>query len=413
MVSGTRRPLGATLVEYGLVSQPDVDRALEYQQTHGGYFGEALVALGLVQQDEVDWALANQLDLAYVFPTPESVDPAVAALVSESWALSNLAVPIVLADETLTVAVVDPLQGDVVADLGARTGYSIELALASPERVRELIRALYGVQHSPADRGGTLHSLASLVEEALEAESARFGVSVRGTSATGWYEEDGVARPVPLNRGWRQTLRELFLPDPADAMEPGRQRAAEWQGLLRWAGALWVVRVCALPGAGGAEYLFEPVAGPGPGAPRRLSLPAAVTHELARLAERSGARVGVTGPESLLDAVLPHLPRLVLGERTRSAHLIADGAAQHAVYTIDLDRAGDILDRLLDYRLQAVSVDLPPGDARLGAALDAAPLAFLGLREGAQPPDLGLDHLLAIDPSDDAPEPCTLTALKP
>src|SRR5688500_3241675 len=138
-----RRTIGQILMSFGRVSEVDVSRALEYQRENGGYFGEALLAMGFVSQEELEWGLASQFDLPYVFPDAESVDPEAVALVSPEWALAHLTLPIMKTEDTLTVIVASPIKTTAVDELAARTDRKIQLALAGPGKIRELIRQVY------------------------------------------------------------------------------------------------------------------------------------------------------------------------------------------------------------------------------------------------------------------------------
>ena len=69
-----KRQLGTILLESGRITQADVQRVLDYQRVHGGFFGQAIVALGILTRDEVDYFLSHQLDLPYIFPNAAAVD---------------------------------------------------------------------------------------------------------------------------------------------------------------------------------------------------------------------------------------------------------------------------------------------------------------------------------------------------
>jgi type IV pilus assembly protein PilB len=121
-----RRTIGQILIGVGRVSEDDVAQALEYQRDNGGYFGEALVACGIMNEDELDWGLASQADLPYVYPDADSVDLEAAALVSQEWALTRLALPVLKTGSTLQVIVDSPIS-PAVEELTERTGLEIEL----------------------------------------------------------------------------------------------------------------------------------------------------------------------------------------------------------------------------------------------------------------------------------------------
>ena len=151
-----RGTIGSILMSAGRISEEEVARALAYQRDHGGYFGEALIACGLVSEAELEWGLASQADLPFVFPDAASVDYRAASMVSPEWALANLTLPILRTDEKLTVIVESPIKTKAVDELRARTDLEIDLALASPSKIRELIREIYA-RASAADESGNVY----------------------------------------------------------------------------------------------------------------------------------------------------------------------------------------------------------------------------------------------------------------
>ncbi|MCC5876404.1 MAG: hypothetical protein JJU11_09330 [Candidatus Sumerlaeia bacterium] len=58
--------LGDILVQNGLVSQEDLERALAYSKENGIRLGEALIHLGLMNPDAITWAMGHQMDLSFV-----------------------------------------------------------------------------------------------------------------------------------------------------------------------------------------------------------------------------------------------------------------------------------------------------------------------------------------------------------
>ena len=178
-----RRTIGEILISLGKITEDDVARALAQQREHGGYIGAALVASGAVNEDELEYGLASQFDLPYVFPDPDSVDPAAAALVSPEWALANLTLPILRTEETVRVVLDSPLKVQVLTELERRTGLEVEPALAAPSAIRELIRQVYA-RASAADEGGSAPiELADMLDEVMRCQAPRFGISVRGAKA--------------------------------------------------------------------------------------------------------------------------------------------------------------------------------------------------------------------------------------
>ncbi|MGD8728093.1 MAG: hypothetical protein PVF90_00210, partial [Gemmatimonadota bacterium] len=253
-----RGTIGSILMSVGRITEQDVAAALAYQRDNGGYFGEALMACGVVSEGEVEWGLASQFDLPYVFPEADSVDYKAASLVSPEWALAHLTLPIMKTSDTLTVVVDSPLKTKVVADLRSRTDLDIELSLASPSRIRELIREVYA-RAAAADETGYRAplELADAWEEVLHAAAPRFGISARAGRATVWWDDGGTIRRRRLSGDWEGTLERSLEPGAAASVGDGTR--ATWEARLHAAGAVAPVDVRYLSDESGLEYLFHPL----------------------------------------------------------------------------------------------------------------------------------------------------------
>lgn len=66
--------LGDILVQNGLVSEEDLERALAVSKEKGQRLGEALIELGLMDPDAITWAMGHQMDLSFVELSRDMVD---------------------------------------------------------------------------------------------------------------------------------------------------------------------------------------------------------------------------------------------------------------------------------------------------------------------------------------------------
>jgi hypothetical protein len=395
-----RRQLGTILLESGRITEGDVQRVLEYQRAHGGFFGQALVALDIVSREEIDWALANQFDLPFIFPNADAVDRAAAQLVPADWALAHLAVPIVRAGNSLTVVVADPLDKQAIDDLRNRTGCDIEMALASAARIRELIHALYEAPRVQHVEHQTPVALNDLIAHALEHGAERFGVSIRGTAAMGWWRTRSENRRAPLADGWETALSEAIHPAPLDKLREVGAGQLDWDAALRRGGTDLPLAARVLVGAGGAELMFQPLSAAGAAhAIADITLPPSLITELRLLWRGGTARVGVGAARiDAARAVLPLLPALSLGEHVRAAHINADGRGD-APYSIRADHGPGFAEVISAFELDAITIDLPAEGYAVRELLRAAPLAFMILDEPAEraaPGEWGINWLLTI-----------------
>lgn len=375
-----RANLGNILMGLGRISEDEVARALEHQREHGGYFGEALLALDLVSKDELEWGLASQFDLPYIFPDADAIDPDAAALVSPEWALAHLTMPILRTGDTLTVVVDSPMRSDAVEELAARTDRRIELALASGERIREVIQQVYSrAQQAAEPPRPTPISLGEALALALEAASERFGVSVRGHRAWFWYRDAGTVRRRRLDGHWEAELDRLVSPPPS-AQVASKERT-RFRGQVNREGIITPTEVDFLSGPGGREFLFEPIEERS-GIHDRFPPPAAgVLTEIRILARAGAARFAVRADPELGAEILPHLPLLLLDPSWRAVHV---GAARVDAdvfqVTVPADAAGreQELETLRAFGFDVLTANLDElGTAALDALADVAAVVFL------------------------------------
>jgi type IV pilus assembly protein PilB len=383
-----RRTIGQILISTGRVTEEAVSRALDHQRAQGGYFGEALVALGIVTPEELEWSLASQYDLPYIFPDADSIDPEAAALVSPEWALANLALPITMTERTITLVVDSPLKSRAVEELQLRTNKEVELALASPGRIRDLIRQV----HARLASGDAPDRVAPLGMEqafalALDCASPRFGISTRGLRAWFWYDDRGTVRRQPLEPTYRDALDQLVTPRLSEHLESG-ESAVTLSAQLTRAGVISAVEVRYLAGEAGQELLFRPVGDFSPLEERYPPPPASFLAEVRLLARTGAARFVVRGdPNDLGRDVVPHLPALLLDPSWRSVHVsLRRLSSEPAVFGVAAPREADAWAReaeaLRAFQFDAVTVDASGADLAWALkALDVAPVAFIYARK--------------------------------
>ena len=101
------RPLGHSMLELGLLTQAQLDRALA-RQTKEMPLGESLVAGGLISRADLQTALAHKMGYPLVDLTRFPIDPKAIAKLPQRIAVGFRAMPLMLDGERLIVAVDKP-----------------------------------------------------------------------------------------------------------------------------------------------------------------------------------------------------------------------------------------------------------------------------------------------------------------
>jgi len=143
MVSGRKR-LGDMLVEKGVISQKQLQEALDVQKVTGKKFGEVLSTMGVVAEKDMMVFLQMQLGARCVDLSKESLDKSLVRVIPAGMAKRSNVIPVAIVDKKLEVAMEDPLDFVLISDLKRVSSMEITAVIASKESIQQAIRKLYG-----------------------------------------------------------------------------------------------------------------------------------------------------------------------------------------------------------------------------------------------------------------------------
>ena len=109
-----RRRLGEMLVGEGIISQKQLDEALDKKENHGGFVGQILVELGHIRQNDLISFLVKQCKIPHISLADYHINNELLSLVPEEICVQHGLLPIDKLGKILTVAMVDPLDADAL-----------------------------------------------------------------------------------------------------------------------------------------------------------------------------------------------------------------------------------------------------------------------------------------------------------
>ena len=170
-VSGLR--IGDLLVGEDLISQEQLEQALIEQRSSGARLGYVLVKLGFVQEIEITKMLARQYHVPAVDLSRFEVDEKIIRLVPSDVALKHSVLPLKRDGRSLTVAMAEPGNMQVVDDLKFITRCDIVPVIAGEYTLRTAIEKYY--EETDARLESLLESMGDedleIVEEEEEEEA--------------------------------------------------------------------------------------------------------------------------------------------------------------------------------------------------------------------------------------------------
>ena len=148
MVINMKKLIGQSMVDANLINETQLTGLLEYQSKAREriLLGRLSVDLGLVTDDEFAPFIASYFDVPFVnlknFPPP-SKD--ISQLVPESIARRFNVAPLIIQNNTLTVAVSDPMDLPTIENIETITHCHVKTVVSTPTQIRYTIAVTYGI----------------------------------------------------------------------------------------------------------------------------------------------------------------------------------------------------------------------------------------------------------------------------
>src|SRR3982074_2113354 len=132
------------LIERKLITNEDLERALELQKERGDKLGKTLVDMGFVAMRDVLAALADQLDIPLMsIEGPPAVSTETEVL-SPRFLRQFRCLPVSRDDHTVTLAMADPLDVETISAVRHCTGLKISTVLAAEQEILDATAKYYG-----------------------------------------------------------------------------------------------------------------------------------------------------------------------------------------------------------------------------------------------------------------------------
>jgi type IV pilus assembly protein PilB len=132
------------LKDVGLVTHEQVEKARASSQADGKSVLDELVKMGAVSELDVTKALANQLSMEMINLAEYKVPDEIISLVPRHIARRYKVVPVAKHDNTLTVAISDPLDVDTVDSLQYLLKMNVEAVVATKTEIENSLTRYYG-----------------------------------------------------------------------------------------------------------------------------------------------------------------------------------------------------------------------------------------------------------------------------
>ncbi|MCM8827774.1 MAG: hypothetical protein NC902_00600, partial [Candidatus Omnitrophica bacterium] len=146
-----RKRLGDMLIEAGLVTEQQIETALQEQVKTGKFLGRILVERGIIDEKELKKILSVQAGIEMIDLKNTVIDKNAVNVFPSALAKTYNVIPVKLEKNILTLAVGDTLSLNIQDDISFILGYKIKMVLADEDDIKENINVYYGSELETID----------------------------------------------------------------------------------------------------------------------------------------------------------------------------------------------------------------------------------------------------------------------
>ena len=139
-----KKQLGELLIERGVITNEQLEKALNIQKEKGGLIGELLVELNFTNEEEIAQALTIQYGFPYLPLKNYELNDDIVKLIPENLAKEHNLIGIDKIGDTLTVATSNPLNMKAVEDVETLTKCKVQVFVSTLTDIKHIISKIYG-----------------------------------------------------------------------------------------------------------------------------------------------------------------------------------------------------------------------------------------------------------------------------
>ena len=143
-IAGKQR-IGTLLLQAGKIDEDQLQKGLQIQKEKNGYLGKAFVELGYLNNKELNRYISHQLKIPFLQLGYYTIDKSLMELFSERLIRKQKMLPLFRLNNTLNIAISDPLDSEPINAARDATGLKVEPIIAMENEIENAIDLHYGI----------------------------------------------------------------------------------------------------------------------------------------------------------------------------------------------------------------------------------------------------------------------------
>jgi type IV pilus assembly protein PilB len=137
------KQLGELLIDLGVITRENLDRALETQKLKGGLVGEILVEMGCAKEEDIAQVLTVQYGFPFLPLGNYDISPDVVKIIPIKVARQYVVIPIDKIGNNLTLAMANPLNEKAIEEIETLSSCNVQVFIATMSDVKNAIEKYY------------------------------------------------------------------------------------------------------------------------------------------------------------------------------------------------------------------------------------------------------------------------------
>ena len=137
-VETNKKKIGELLLQYTSLTEKQLEEALAIQKEEDGLLGEILLSKNFIHPHDITKVICHQIDIPYL---PElkvdEIDPTIVSDISINYAKHHEVLPLLESEHSVTVALSDPFNFNVVNDLTGIFKKEINIVVTTPLKIQD------------------------------------------------------------------------------------------------------------------------------------------------------------------------------------------------------------------------------------------------------------------------------------
>ncbi len=141
---GPKRVIGQILLDAGVITEAQLEKALEVQKSSPQqHLGALLGELGFASEEAIAQARASQCGVDYIRIVEDTIDPEAAALISQRLASQHNCIPVSATPKSMVLAVTNPMDLLAIEDVERFTNRKVDVVVGTVPDVTQAIARYY------------------------------------------------------------------------------------------------------------------------------------------------------------------------------------------------------------------------------------------------------------------------------